>query len=72
MGAFNDWVQGTELADPSNRRVASIAQAMMEGAARLRRADNIRHSGVALPSGLPDLTFSSLIDFEPTPARTSK
>ena len=32
MGAFNDWVKGTKLESPANRRVVEIADQLMQGA----------------------------------------
>ena len=33
LGAFNQWVKGTELASWRNRRVADIAERLMQGTA---------------------------------------
>ncbi|MEZ5954510.1 MAG: PfaD family polyunsaturated fatty acid/polyketide biosynthesis protein [Hyphomonas sp.] len=49
QGAFNEWVAGTFLEDISNRTVAQIAWNLMEGAARISRAAQLRASGVAVP-----------------------
>ncbi len=49
MGAFNDWVRGTYLEDPHNRRVVDVAQQIMEGAAFLYRVQSLRARGVDLP-----------------------
>ena len=35
LGAFNQWVKGTELEDWRNRRVDDMAERLMEGAAEL-------------------------------------
>jgi trans-AT polyketide synthase/acyltransferase/oxidoreductase domain-containing protein len=50
MGAFNAWTQGTRLAEPRNRRVVDVAEALMVGAAYLSRLNCIRALGVDLPS----------------------
>ncbi|MFF1463200.1 PfaD family polyunsaturated fatty acid/polyketide biosynthesis protein [Streptomyces sp. NPDC058330] len=50
MGAFNGWVAGTSLADPANRSVVLIALNLLEGAAVLTRAHQLRTYGVPLPS----------------------
>ncbi len=50
MGAFNDWVRGTYLAEPQNRRVADIAHHMMTGAAFLYRIQSLRLQGINLPA----------------------
>jgi PfaD family protein len=55
MGAFNEWARGSELEAPAGRRVAVVARALMEGAAKIARAEHLRRSGVALPDGIPDL-----------------
>ncbi|MCW8220898.1 2-nitropropane dioxygenase, partial [Streptomyces griseolus] len=50
MGAFNRWVAGSFLADPANRSVTQIALNLLEGAAVLTRAHQLRTYGVPLPS----------------------
>ena len=37
MGAFNDWVKGTDLEQYQNRTAADVAERIMVGAARLWR-----------------------------------
>ncbi|MFE7398347.1 2-nitropropane dioxygenase, partial [Streptomyces sp. NPDC057557] len=49
-GAFNRWVAGTFLAEPANRSVVQIALNLLEGAAVLTRAHQLRTYGVPLPS----------------------
>ncbi|WP_405763418.1 PfaD family polyunsaturated fatty acid/polyketide biosynthesis protein [Streptomyces sp. NBC_01420] len=49
MGSFNRWVAGTPLADPANRTVVGIALSLLEGAAVLTRAHQLRTHGVPLP-----------------------
>ncbi|MFD3918949.1 PfaD family polyunsaturated fatty acid/polyketide biosynthesis protein [Streptomyces sp. NPDC058595] len=49
-GAFNRWVAGTFLAEPANRSVVQIALNLLEGAAVLTRAHQLRTCGVPLPS----------------------
>ncbi|MGA1780577.1 MAG: 2-nitropropane dioxygenase, partial [Planctomycetota bacterium] len=71
MGAFNEWVSGTPLAAVENRRVTTVAHALMEGAARLVRAAALRRAGLALPPGLPDITPRlPARPATPTPARS--
>jgi len=48
QGAFNEWVAGTFLEDISNRTVRQIAWNLMEGAARITRAAQLRAVGVAV------------------------
>ncbi len=50
MGAFNDWVRGTYLEHPQNRRVVDVAQHIMTGAAYLYRIQTIKMNGLALSS----------------------
>jgi trans-AT polyketide synthase/acyltransferase/oxidoreductase domain-containing protein len=49
QGAFNEWVAGTFLENISNRTVRQIAWNLMEGAARITRAAQLRAVGVAVP-----------------------
>jgi PfaD family protein len=46
IGAFNDWVRGSFLADPSQRTVAQIGLNLLEGAAVVTRAQLARSAGV--------------------------
>ena len=48
MGAFNEWVAGTPLAEPSARSAPTIALALLDGAARCARLDLLRRAGVPL------------------------
>ena len=49
MGAFNTWVHGSFLAKPENRTVANIALNLLEGAAVVTRAQQLRSFGVPIP-----------------------
>ena len=51
MGAFNEWVAGTVLEPLENRTVRQIAWNLLEGAARLARASQLRACGVEVPAG---------------------
>jgi PfaD family protein len=53
MGAFNEWVKGTFLAPPENRRAADVALNLLYGAAVQLRALAIRTQGIPLPDGVP-------------------
>jgi trans-AT polyketide synthase/acyltransferase/oxidoreductase domain-containing protein len=62
MGAFNDWVKGTYLEHYENRKVADVAEQIMEGAAYLYRVQSLKMQGVdfsnelenaAVPGNLP-------------------
>lgn len=51
MGAFNHWVKDSCLEPLDNRNVKQIAWNLLEGAARVTRAGQLRSFGVALPEG---------------------
>jgi PfaD family protein len=59
MGSFNAWVKGTFLQEPENRTVVQIALNLLEGAAAITRAQQLRSYGVAVPE--------SSFDFRPRP-----
>jgi PfaD family protein len=59
MGAFNDWVAGSFLAPPENRTVVQIARNLLEGAAVVTRAQQLRSYGVPVPA--------AAFDFRPRP-----
>ena len=50
MGAFNAWTAGSFLEAPAARGVVQIALNLMEGAAVLTRAQQLRALGVAVPA----------------------
>ncbi len=49
MGAFNAWVADSFLEPPQNRTVVQIARNLLEGAAVITRAQQLRNYGVPLP-----------------------
>lgn len=59
LGAFNEWVKGSFLAEAAERKVAQIALNLMEGAAMITRAQQWRSYGVAVPD----------VGFAPRPQR---
>lgn len=59
MGAFNAWAEGSFLQDPANRQVAQVARNLMEGAAVVTRAQQLRSFGVPVPG--------AAFDFRPRP-----
>ncbi len=59
MGAFNRWTVGTFLADPMKRNVVQVARNLMEGAAVVTRAQQLRSYGVPVPT--------AGFDFRPRP-----
>ena len=52
MGSFNRWVRGSFLSEPANRSVVQIARNLLEGAAVLTRAHQVRSYGVTVPESL--------------------
>jgi PfaD family protein len=61
MGAFNSWVRGSFLANPENRTVVQIALNLLEGAAVITRAQQLRSYGVTIPA--------SAFHYRPRPLR---
>ncbi len=55
MGAFNRWTAGTFLAEPKARTVAQIGRNLLEGAAVITRAQQLRAAGVAIPAAAFDV-----------------
>jgi trans-AT polyketide synthase, acyltransferase and oxidoreductase domains len=49
LGSFNQWVQGTFLADPADRDVVQVARNLMYGAAELTRVNHLRAAGDPVP-----------------------
>ncbi|MCE5209124.1 MAG: PfaD family polyunsaturated fatty acid/polyketide biosynthesis protein [Chloroflexi bacterium] len=52
MGAFNDWVKGTYLENPENRKVVDVSLQILSGAAYLYRVRMLEAQGIYLA---PDL-----------------
>ncbi len=59
MGAFNAWTRGSFLAEPANRAVVQVARNLIEGAAVITRAQQLRSFGVPMPA--------AAFDFRPRP-----
>ncbi|MEO8657215.1 MAG: PfaD family polyunsaturated fatty acid/polyketide biosynthesis protein, partial [Bryobacteraceae bacterium] len=59
MGSFNNWTRGSFLAEPANRTVVQMALNLLEGAAVVTRAQQLRTYGLQLP----DTAF----DYRPRP-----
>jgi trans-AT polyketide synthase/acyltransferase/oxidoreductase domain-containing protein len=57
MGAFNTWTQHSFLADPAQRSVVQVMRNLLEGAAVITRAQQLRSYGVPVPA--------SAFDFRP-------
>jgi PfaD family protein len=51
MGAFNQWVKGSFLEAPANRRTVEVAMNLLFGATVVTRANWLRAQGLALPGG---------------------
>jgi PfaD family protein len=62
MGAFNRWVAGSFLEAPEQRTVQQIALNLLEGAAHVTRAQQLRTFGLAMAQ--------DVLDFPPTVLRT--
>jgi PfaD family protein len=50
LGAFNSWAKGSFLEQPENRGVVQIARNLLEGAATVTRAQQLRSYGVPVPA----------------------
>jgi PfaD family protein len=48
MGAFNEWVKGSFLEKPENRKVATVAMNLLAGASYVMRVNSLRQQGVTL------------------------
>ncbi|ARV62843.1 2-nitropropane dioxygenase [Nostocales cyanobacterium HT-58-2] len=48
MGSFNDWVRGSYLAEPKNRRVVDVAHHIMTGSAFLYRIQSLKLQGLQI------------------------
>ncbi len=64
MAAFNEWVRGSFLDAPENRRVATVALNILYGAAVLARARSLGAQGVTIPPGTPRLAPLELAEIE--------
>lgn len=54
MGAFNSWVKGSFLETPANRTVVQVALNLLEGAAVITRAQQLRSYGLPVPAAAFD------------------
>lgn len=64
MGAFNEWVKGSFLEAPDERRVATVALNLLFGAAVLTRIRQLRLQGLRLPHGVVSLAPRSLSELK--------
>lgn len=51
LGAFNEWVSGTFLEKPENRKTVTVGMNLLTGAAVVTRANWLRCQGLILPAG---------------------
>jgi hypothetical protein len=81
MGAFNEWVKGSYLEAPRNRRVVTVAGNLLYGAAVLLRLQILRCQGVSVPpewsrvEPLEPRQLDALLDVTapaPSPARAPR
>ncbi len=49
IGSFNDWVRGSYLSAPNNRRVVDVAHHIMTGAVFLYRIQSLKIQGLQIP-----------------------
>jgi PfaD family protein len=64
MGAFNQWVKGSFLEKPENRRAMTVAMNLLYGAAVMTRVNWIRSQGVMLPPSSQNFTPLTLSEIE--------
>jgi trans-AT polyketide synthase, acyltransferase and oxidoreductase domains len=64
MAAFNEWVRGSFLERPENRRVATVALNILFHAAVLTRARVLSVQGLPAPPGVPRLTPLDISEIE--------
>jgi trans-AT polyketide synthase, acyltransferase and oxidoreductase domains len=64
MAAFNEWVRGTFLDQPEERRVETVGRNILYHAAVLTRARTLATQGVPIPAGIPSLAPVPLAEIE--------
>jgi trans-AT polyketide synthase/acyltransferase/oxidoreductase domain-containing protein len=60
MGAFNEWVKGSFLEEPANRKVVTVAMNILYGAAVMNRLNSLANQGVRLPTRIEPLTLEEI------------
>ena len=50
MGSFNDWVRGTSLEKPEQRKAVQVAEELLFGASYLYRLVELKIQGFSVPS----------------------
>jgi trans-AT polyketide synthase/acyltransferase/oxidoreductase domain-containing protein len=67
MGAFNEWVRGSFLEAPENRKTVTVAMNLLYGAAVMARINSLKSQGIQPPSTmgwlapLPEPRIQSLV-----------
>lgn len=56
MGAFNDWVHGTYLENPENRKAADVNMQLLTGAAYLHRINMLESQGIQFLQEIREFT----------------
>jgi PfaD family protein len=56
IGAFNQWVKGSFLEKPENRKTVTVAMNLLYGAAVVTRVSWLRSQGIVLPAGAGNFT----------------
>ncbi len=56
MGAFNDWVRGTYLENPENRKAADVNMQLLTGAAYLQRINMLESQGIQFLQEIREFT----------------
>jgi hypothetical protein len=64
MAAFNEWVRGSFLEQPEERRVETVGGNILYQSAVLTRARILAAQGIAIPPGIPDLAPLPLAEIE--------
>ncbi|MFH2219160.1 MAG: PfaD family polyunsaturated fatty acid/polyketide biosynthesis protein [Pseudomonadota bacterium] len=62
IGAFNEWIKGSFLEKPENRKTVTVAMNLLCGAAVATRANWLRSQGVELPPGAGAFSPMELAD----------
>jgi len=62
IGAFNQWVKGSFLEKPENRKTVGVAMNILCGASVTTRVNWLRNQGVVLPAGIGNFSPMQLQD----------
>ena len=62
MGAFNQWVKGSFLDKPENRKTVTVAMNLLYGAAVATRVNWLRYQGAVLPTGVGNFSPMPLLE----------